>query len=72
MVDKFFLVTGAVVDWPVPPDQHEQFNLSALVSGIRSSGYFLAPNLYIPAENIAVLGLDGAATVVMPAGTRPN
>jgi hypothetical protein len=59
---RFFLRHGAMVEWPVP--QGQPFTMTALVHGIRGVGFFVADDLYIPAEEIACIGLSGAAAKV--------
>ena len=64
---KFFLRHGAVVDWPVPDPAN--FSLQFMVANIRSSGHFSAPDLYIPHDEIACIGLDsGTFKVQQPQG----
>lgn len=65
---RFFLRHGAMVEWPVPPGP---FTLQALVHGIRGAGFFIADDLYIPADEIGCIGLSGsAARVVQPQHAR--
>lgn len=59
MMVQFFLRHGAVVVWPVPSDQ--PFNLAVLAINIRSNGYFMSDDCYIPADEIACIGLAGGA-----------
>lgn len=55
---QFFLKHGAIVQWPVPAS--EPFALPGLISSIRACGYFLAPDFYIPADEIACIGIAQA------------
>lgn len=66
---RFFLRHGAMVEWPVPAGQ--PFAMQGLVHGIRGAGFFIADDLYIPADEIACIGLSGAsAKVVQPQHAR--
>lgn len=72
MVVKFFLRNGATVDWPVP-EPSEHFSFVALAKAIRADGHFIAPDIYIPHEQIAVMGLQDVKITLpgRPAG-KPN
>lgn len=56
---RFFLRHGAMVEWPVP--EGDQFSLPAMCQAIRASGFFVSPDLYIPADEIACIGLEGGS-----------
>lgn len=62
---RFFLRHGAMVEWPVPdPDN---FSFQVLCLNIRAQGYFVAPDLFIPEDEIGCIGLEGgSARVVHP------
>lgn len=62
---RFFLRHGAMVEWPVP--QPDQFVFSFFVLNIRSSGFFLADDIYIPGEDITTIGLEGGTSRVVHA-----
>lgn len=69
---KFFLRHGVVIDWPVPDPA--QFNFVVMAKAIRADGCFVAPNCYIPHDEIAAIGLDSeqhGPIVTMPAPTAP-
>lgn len=61
---RFFLRHGAMVEWPVPANM--PFGMGALAAQIRSTGQFLADDLYIPADEIACIGISGASAKVTP------
>lgn len=66
---KFFLRNGAVIEWPVPDPEH--FSFVALMKAIRADGHFIAPDVYIPHEQIACIGLDGVRLTI-PGRGKPN
>lgn len=55
MTVQFHLKHGAVILWPVPGGQ--EFSFSALIGSIRSTGCFMSTDVYIPADEIACIGL---------------
>lgn len=66
---KFFLAGGSIVDWKVPDPA--SFNFMAFTQNVRAAGFFLAPDVYIQHEHIAMIALEGA-TVQMPVHMTKN
>ncbi len=62
---QFFLKHGSVVHWPVPTG--EPFSFPILVQSIRSAGYFIMQDCYIPADEIAIIGMAGTAAKIQQA-----
>lgn len=54
---KFFL-RNAIVDWMVPPEQAATFNFPGFCKVIRSDGYFISQDFYIPHSEIVSIGMD--------------
>ena len=50
----FFLPQGTI-EWIVPEDLREGFNFNAFATNVRSTGFFMAPNIYI--RHDAMLGM---------------
>lgn len=59
---QFFLTNGAVVHWPVPAG--EAFSFPAMIQGIRSAGFFMAPDIYIAQDAISAIGLMGGTAKI--------
>lgn len=59
---QFFLRHGTIVSWPVPANQ--PFSLGVLAINVRSQGYFISDDVYIPADEIACIGLAGGSAKV--------
>lgn len=59
----FFLPAG-VIEWPVPEAQKELFNFAGVVTSTRSTGFFMAENLYLRHE--AMIGMSFAPDDVAP------
>lgn len=69
----FFLKCGMRAEWEVPKGEEQNFSLQGLVVGIRTNGFFTAPNCYIPADEIACMGIAGGPglTVRQPQHQAP-
>lgn len=50
-----FLLPAGTVEWSVPEDQQQTFNFQAFITNVRSSGFFLAPGIYL--RHDAMIGI---------------
>lgn len=70
LIVQFFLRHGSIVSWPVPEGQ--AFSLAMLVMNVRSNGYFVHEDLYIPGDEIACIGLAGGTARVRNPSIPPQ
>ena len=61
----FFMPAGTI-EWGVPEDAQKDFVFATLVSNVRSSGLFMAPDLYL--RHDAMVGM----AFVPAGGTAPS
>lgn len=67
---KFFLHGPALVEWTVPDPT--TFNFMFMCKAIRSDGYFIANDIYIPHSEIQAIGISEGLVVQYPQPTAPS
>ena len=61
----FFMLAGTI-EWGVPEDAQKDFVFATLVSNVRSSGFFMAPDLYLRHDSLIGMAF------VPSGGTAPS
>ena len=56
---RIFLMNGGLITWDVPATpEWASFNFVSFAKTVRADGFFLLPEMYIPHDKIAAMGLE--------------